>query len=114
MGNALDDLTTALDESDFGIFVFAADDIVHLRDNQFSSVRDNVVFEFGLLAAYLAPHVNMIASTDWVQTKDLVKWEKSFYQCLSRGSSLSTASEIAKATSKAPMILLMKKDMAFA
>lgn len=67
-----------------------------------------------LLAAYLAPYVNMVASTNWVHTKDFLKWEKSFYQCLSRGSSLSTAAEIGKATSKAPMILLMKKDMAFA
>jgi hypothetical protein len=67
-----------------------------------------------LLAAYLAPCVNMIASTTWVNTKDFIKWEKSFYQCLSRGSSLSTAAEIGKATSKAPMILLMKRNMAFA
>lgn len=67
-----------------------------------------------LLAAYLAPHVNMIAATDWVTTKEFLRWEKSFYQCLSRGSSLSTAAEIGKATSKAPMILLMKKDLSFA
>lgn len=67
-----------------------------------------------LLAAYLAPYVNMIAATDWVTTKEFLRWEKSFYQCLSRGSSLSTAAEIGKATSRAPMILLMKKDLAFA
>ena len=67
-----------------------------------------------LLAAYLAPHVNMIAATDWVTNKEFLRWEKSFYQCLSRGSSLSTAAEIGKATSRAPMILLMKKNLSFA
>lgn len=67
-----------------------------------------------LLAAYLAPHVNMIASTGWVYTKAIVKWEKSFYQCLARGTPLSVSSEIANAMSKAPMIRLMKKDVAFA
>ncbi len=46
--NALDDLISVLDESDFGIFVFSPQDIVEISNQQFLSVRDNVVFEFGL------------------------------------------------------------------
>lgn len=49
----LDDLLLRLDQSDFGIFVFGPDDLVTIRDRQFATTRDNVVFELGLFIGRL-------------------------------------------------------------
>jgi hypothetical protein len=51
--NALSDLLRALDAFDFGIFVFSPDDITRMRSQQFSTIRDNVIFEFGLFIGKL-------------------------------------------------------------
>jgi hypothetical protein len=39
-----------------------------------------------------------------------VEWERMFYKLLSRGQPLSRAYELARATTNAEMVLLMKKD----
>jgi hypothetical protein len=44
----IDDLLDVLSKADFGVFIFSPDDLVQIRDEQFLSVRDNVVFELGL------------------------------------------------------------------
>jgi predicted nucleotide-binding protein len=44
----LESLINGLNQSDFGVFVFAPDDILNLRGETLASVRDNVLFEFGL------------------------------------------------------------------
>ncbi len=46
-------LTARLKETDVAIFVFSDDDIVRLRGKEFSSVRDNVIFELGLFMGKL-------------------------------------------------------------
>ena len=51
--NTLDALIKSLDEWDFGIFVFSADDVLKLRERTYSAPRDNVVLEFGLFAGRL-------------------------------------------------------------
>lgn len=51
--NVLDDLITVLGDSDFGIFVFGPDDMTTIRDQQYQSTRDNVVFELGLFIGKL-------------------------------------------------------------
>jgi len=51
--STLDDLITTLDRTDFGIFVFSPDDLTMIREQQFSSTRDNVVFELGLFIGRL-------------------------------------------------------------
>ncbi len=51
--NALDDLITVLKNSDYGIFVFSPDDITKIRQENFKTTRDNVIFEFGLFIGYL-------------------------------------------------------------
>jgi hypothetical protein len=51
--NTLDDLINSLDDWDFGVFVFSADDILKLREQTYSAPRDNVVLEFGLFAGRL-------------------------------------------------------------
>ncbi|OLE51711.1 MAG: hypothetical protein AUG51_21685 [Acidobacteria bacterium 13_1_20CM_3_53_8] len=51
--NALDDLTRKLYDFEFGIFVFSPDDTVKIRGNDYSAVRDNVIFELGLFIGRL-------------------------------------------------------------
>lgn len=49
----IESLSRELSENDFGIFVFSPDDLLKMRDNQFATVRDNVLFEFGLFIGRL-------------------------------------------------------------
>jgi hypothetical protein len=42
-------------DSDFGVFVFAADDVTSMRGTLLKVPRDNVVFETGLFSGYLGP-----------------------------------------------------------
>lgn len=51
--NTLDDLMDELEAADFGIFVFSPEDKLVIRDQQFLTVRDNVLFEFGLFIGKL-------------------------------------------------------------
>lgn len=51
--NGLESLVSALDDFEFALFVFAPDDFTTLRGKEFRSVRDNVVFEFGLFIGRL-------------------------------------------------------------
>jgi hypothetical protein len=53
--NSVESLMRNLRESDFGIFVFAADDVATLRGDLLNVPRDNVVFEAGLFSGYLGP-----------------------------------------------------------
>jgi hypothetical protein len=52
---SLDDLVRAANGFDFAVFLFAPDDIVKMRDNQHSAVRDNVLFELGIFIGKLGP-----------------------------------------------------------
>lgn len=49
----IESLTKALSDSDFAVFVFSPDDLVKLRNAESPSVRDNVLFEFGLFVGKL-------------------------------------------------------------
>ena len=44
----LESLIENLDSCDFGVFVFAADDFIKIREDEKLTVRDNVLFESGL------------------------------------------------------------------
>ena len=50
---AMHSLVGQLKAADFGIFVFAPDDIAQIRNTRRSTVRDNVIFELGLFAGKL-------------------------------------------------------------
>jgi hypothetical protein len=65
-----------------------------------------------VLAAKLAKVTNMVAAADWVSCDDILKWELGLYKCLSKGVSLSNSFETASSLSEAPMLLLLKKDLA--
>lgn len=49
----LQSLANALNQSDFGVFICAPDDISHIRGNRLAVPRDNVVFESGFFAGSL-------------------------------------------------------------
>jgi len=44
----LDALIKAVSENDFSIFVFSPRDVTTIRDQQFATVRDNVILELGM------------------------------------------------------------------
>lgn len=44
----MESLTDQLDKADVGIFVFSPDDVVKMRGVEHMTVRDNVIFEYGL------------------------------------------------------------------
>ena len=46
-------LSRSLQDHDFAVFVFAPDDLITIRDTQYKSVRDNVIFEVGLFIGRL-------------------------------------------------------------
>ena len=53
MEYTLEALLRALSEYDFAIFIFAPQDIIAIRDQKFSAVRDNVIFELGLFIGHI-------------------------------------------------------------
>jgi predicted nucleotide-binding protein len=53
-------LEEAVETYDFGIFVFTPDDIIEIRQERFSAIRDNVVFELGLFVGRLGRQRNYV------------------------------------------------------
>jgi O-acetyl-ADP-ribose deacetylase (regulator of RNase III) len=51
--SALESLLAVLDRMDYGVFVFAPDDLVTIRGKKMQAARDNVVFELGLFMGRL-------------------------------------------------------------
>lgn len=49
----LQSLLKSLEVSDCGLFIFTPDDITTMRDQTYSSVRDNIIFELGLFIGHL-------------------------------------------------------------
>lgn len=47
-GNTLDDLLNSLNEYDYGVFIFKPDDRSTIREEEYNTIRDNVIFELGL------------------------------------------------------------------
>lgn len=50
----LDDLKRASENVDAAVFIFAADDLTWYRHDLVSSVRDNVLFEYGFFCGKLS------------------------------------------------------------
>jgi hypothetical protein len=58
----LESLLKQLDNADLGIFVFSPDDLTRMRGAEDATVRDNVVFEFGLFVGRLGRQNSIIVS----------------------------------------------------
>lgn len=51
--STIDDLISASETSDFGVFIFNPDDVIQIRNEHKKAVRDNVIFELGLFIGKL-------------------------------------------------------------
>ncbi|WP_019274867.1 nucleotide-binding protein [Vibrio coralliilyticus] len=50
---SIESLETVLEQSDFGVFIFTPDDVTVMREQAKNTIRDNVLFEFGLFLGKL-------------------------------------------------------------
>jgi len=58
--NVIDELTSNLERSDFGVFVFAPNDVAVIRGVKQQAVRDNVVLELGMFMGRLGKERSFI------------------------------------------------------
>lgn len=58
----LESLLKQLLVADIGVFVFSPDDLIRMRGAEYASVRDNVIFEFGLFVGHLGRHNSIVVA----------------------------------------------------
>lgn len=93
---SLESLIDVLDAADFGLFVFAPDDVLNIRGTEKITVRDNVVFELGLFIGRLGRERNFIvlpqsAHTDFHLPTDLMGITPGLYDANRRDKNMRAA-----------------------
>src|SRR5262245_60995126 len=61
----LEGLLKAAQETDYAVFVFEPDDVTRIRSTDARTVRDNVLFEFGLFVGRIGP-----GRTFWISSNE--------------------------------------------
>jgi predicted nucleotide-binding protein len=56
----LESLLEALEDTEFGLFIFGPDDVIRIRGTEMPAARDNVVFELGLFIGRLGRNRSFI------------------------------------------------------
>jgi predicted nucleotide-binding protein len=56
----LESLLEALEDTEFGVFIFGPDDVIRIRGTEMRAARDNVVFELGLFIGRLGRNRSFI------------------------------------------------------
>jgi CAP12/Pycsar effector protein, TIR domain len=91
----LESLLDALEDTEFGLFVFGADDVVRIRGTEMPTARDNVVFELGLFTGRLGRDRAFIlmpkSSADFHLPTDLLGVSTATFQPPSRPDRLQAA-----------------------
>ena len=91
----LESLLDALDDTQFGLFIFGADDLVKIRGREMATARDNVVFELGLFIGRLGRDRTFILmprdSADFHLPTDLLGISTATFQTPSRPDRLQAA-----------------------
>jgi hypothetical protein len=91
----LESLLDALEDTEFGLFIFGADDLIKIRGLEMPTARDNVVFELGLFIGRLGRDRTFIlmpkSSGDFHLPSDLLGVSTATFQPPSRPERLQAA-----------------------
>jgi predicted nucleotide-binding protein len=91
----LESLLDALEDTEFGLFIFGADDLIKIRGSEMPTARDNVVFELGLFIGRLGRDRTFIlmpkSSGDFHLPSDLLGVSTATFQPPSRPERLQAA-----------------------
>ena len=91
----LESLLEALEDTEFGLFIFGPDDVLRIRGTEMSVARDNVVFELGLFIGRLGRDRSFIVmprdSADFHLPTDLLGISTATFQPPSRSDRLQAA-----------------------
>lgn len=91
----LESLLDALEDTEFGLFIFRPDDVIRIRGTEMLTARDNVVFELGLFIGRLGRDRSFIlmpkGSADFHLPTDLLGISTATFQPPSRSDRLQAA-----------------------
>jgi hypothetical protein len=91
----LESLLDALDDTEFGLFIFSADDVTKIRGAEMTTARDNVVFELGLFIGRLGRECTFImipkGVSDFHLPSDLLGINTATFQPPSKSDRLQAA-----------------------
>jgi hypothetical protein len=91
----LESLLDALEDTEFGLFIFGPDDVIRIRGTEMPTARDNVVFELGLFIGRLGRDRSFIlmpkGSADFHLPTDLLGISTATFQPPSRSDRLQAA-----------------------